>query len=176
MLPMQKYPQSFFSRRLKHNPQLQLALLYFTGFVLTYLLVALLILRLYRQQVDITLLEYGNTVAHQLAEASVDALLRNDRLSLHAQLENLAKAPNIVEAGSYDMGNRLTAQAADPNYNGNSLRYYPAAITFQDSIVGKAIIGLDIRPLLANDHWLYGYLFCGLLLSLLATLAVSHIV
>lgn len=176
MPPMQKYSPSSLPQWLKSRQRLQLTLLFFVGFFITYLLVALLILRLYRQQVEITLQEYGNTIVHQLAQTSVDALLRNDRLSLHAQLENLTNAPNIVEVGIYDMENRLIAQAADSAYDEDYLRHYPATITFQDSIVGKAIIGLDTRPLLKNHHWLYGYLFCGLVLSFLVTLAMSRAV
>lgn len=176
MPPMQKSSPSSLSHRLKTDPRLQLTLLFFAGFLITYLLVALLVLRLYRQQVEVTLQEYGNTIAHQLAQTSVDALLRNDRLSLHAQLESLARAPNIAEAAIYDMENRLIAQTEDATSDGDDLRHYPATITFQDSIVGKVIIGLDTRPLLENHHWLYGYLFCGLLLCFLVTLTISHAV
>lgn len=176
---MQKYPSSPLSHRLKTDRRLQLALLFFTGFLLSYLLVALLVIRLYQQQVEITLQEYGNTVAQQLAQASVDALLRDDRLSLQAQLENLARAPNVANAAVYDMENHLIAQTAEPADSSlyeNNLRLYPATITFQDSIVGKVMVGLDAGPLLNNRHWLYGYMFCGLLVCLLITLAISHIV
>lgn len=176
MPSMQKYSPSSLSRRLKTDPRLQLTLLFFTGFLITYLLVAVLVLRLYRQQVEVTLQEYGNTIAHQLAQTSVDALLRDDRLSLHAQLESLARAPNIAEAAIYDMENHLIAQTEDATSDEDDLRHYPATITFQDSIVGKVIVGMDTRPLLKNHHWLYGYLFCGLLLCFLVTLAISHAV
>jgi uncharacterized membrane protein affecting hemolysin expression len=176
MPPMQNSSPSSLRQRIKTDPHLQLPLLFFAGFLITYLLVVVLILRLYRQQVEVTLQEYGGTVAHQLAQASVDALLRDDRLSLHAQLENIIKAPNVAEAAVYDMENRLIAQATDPAGDEMLLRHYPATITFQDSIVGKVMIGLDTRPLLKNHHWLYGYLLCGLLLCLFITLGISRIV
>lgn len=179
MPAMQKTVPIPLSQRLKTDQRLRLSLIYFAVFFVTYLLMALLILRLYTQQVTITLEQYGSTVAQQLAQSSVDAVLRDDRLSLRAQLENLVHTPNVVDVAVYDMENRILAQATrspDGHPSLEHLQHYPATITFQDNIVGKVIIGLDPQPLLQNRHWLYGYLFCGLLLCFILTLAISQIV
>lgn len=174
---MQKSSSASFTEQLKNDQRLQLAGVFFAGFLASYLLVALLVVHFYRQHTELSLQTYGSTIAQQLAQATADAVLRNDRVSLHAQLESLIDSPYVTEAAVYDMENHLLAQAVENRGDGGReyLFHYPATITFQDNIVGKVAIGLDAAALFRQGYWLYGYLLCGLLLCALASIGISHV-
>jgi uncharacterized membrane protein affecting hemolysin expression len=155
---------------LRLSPAFRLGLGYFASCFISLLVLTVLTARLYTQQSETMIREYGNTVAQQLAQSCVDAVVRGDLVSLHAQLEKLTEMNSIVDAAVYDMENHLLAQADASAAKINvipeeSIRNFPASITFQDSIAGKVIIRLDTQAILKQKRWLYAYLLCGLIIG-----------
>jgi len=149
----------------------RLGLSYFAACFISLLVLTALTARLYTQQSETMIHEYGNTVAQQLAQSCVDAVVRGDLVSLHAQLQKLAEMNSVVDAAVYDMENHVLAQAgasADKTSKvpEEAIRNFPASITFQDSVAGKVIIRLNTQNILKQKHWLYGYFICGIIVGL----------
>jgi len=151
---------------------------FFIAALISTMVIGWFTVRLYHQVVEATISEYGETVAHQLAQASVDAVVRGDLVSLHAQLEKLVSTNTIIDAAVYDMENRVLAQAGvTPNARHNipdsALRNFPATISFQDSIAGQVIVSLDTSALMKKQFWLYLYLTFGIALTAMTMAALS---
>lgn len=148
----------------------RLGLGYFAACFISLFVLTLLTASLYTRQSETLIHEYGNTVAQQLAQSCVDAVVRGDLVSLHAQLEKLTEMNSIVDAAVYDMENHVLAQAGTASGKKNNIperaiRNFPASITFQDSIAGKVIIRLDTQTILKQKGWLYAYLICALIIA-----------
>jgi len=163
---------------LQHSPGFRLGASYFAASLASLLILVLLTARLYTQQNELMIREYGNTVAQQLAQSCVDAVVRGDLVSLHAQLEKLTGMDNIVDVAVYDMENHVLAQAGDPatarkKIPEEAIRNFPASISFQDSIAGKVIVGIDTHNVLKQKYWLYIYLVCCLLIALGLVILIS---
>ena len=164
---------------LRQSPVFRLGSGYFVACLASLLVFALLTVRLYNQQSETIIHEYGNTVASQLAQSCVDAVVRSDLVSLHAQLEKLAEMNSVVDAAVYDMENHVLAQAnmaADKKSKipEDAIRNFPASITFQDSIAGKVIVRLDTQNIIKQKRWLYAYLVCGLIIAFGLVSLISH--
>lgn len=164
---------------LRHSPIFRLGVGYFAACFISLLVFTLLATRLYNQQSETMIHEYGNTVAQQLAQSCVDAVVRSDLVSLHAQLEKLAEMNSVVDIAVYDMENHVLAQASTTADKKNripeaTIRNFPASITFQDSIAGKVIVRLDTQNIVKQKNWLYAYLVCGLLIAFGLVAAISH--
>jgi len=151
---------------------------YFAACLIGLISFMLLTSRLYTQQSELMIHEYGNTVAQQLAQSCVDAVVRGDLVSLHAQLEKLTDMDSIVDVAVYDMENHVLAQASSTAEERNripeeAIRNFPASISFQDSIAGKVIVSLNTQKILKQGHWLSIYLVCGLMIALGFILLIS---
>jgi uncharacterized membrane protein affecting hemolysin expression len=154
---------------------------YFSVFIVTLAIISSLLFNLLNQLVEETINEYGNTVATQLAQSSVDDVIRGDIISLRAQLENLTKLDTIITAAIYDIDNKPIAQAgATPNSHkeipARAIRNYPAPITFDNTLAGKAIVSLNTENLLQIQSRLYTSLSIGILISIILTIIISYII
>ncbi len=129
--------------------------------------------------IEETISEYGNTVARQLAQASVDDVVRGDLVSLRAQLQNLTQLDTVITAAIYDIEDRPLALAGTtPNtrkhIDSDAVRNFPAPITFDNSIAGKAIVSLNITNLQAIHQRLYLSLTISIIAVALLTIAISY--
>ncbi|HSC76522.1 MAG TPA: hypothetical protein VLB90_09840 [Pseudomonadales bacterium] len=109
--------------------------------------------------VDNTIDSYGATVATQLANNSLDAVMQRDMISLQAQLSRLLKTPGIVSAVIYDAKNELMAQAGATPSELNSRDYvhnYSATLALGDNMTGSVVVTLETREiehLLPEARW-----------------------
>ena len=123
--------------------------------------------------VDNTIDTYGETVATQLANSTLDAVMQRDMIGLQAQLSRLLKTPGIVSAVIYDARNQLMAQAgATPSeLNGRDyLHNYSATLVLGDNMTGSVVVTLDtkdIEHVLPEMHWILVVIGAIVLLSLL---------
>ena len=134
--------------QLQQSIALHLGGAFFVVFLASFILAGLLAFQLYSRLIESTIDEYGNAVARQLALSSVDAVVRSDLVSLHAQLEKLVANQTVIDAAVYDMENRVLAQAGlTPNARRDipesAIRHFPATLSFQDSLAGKVIVSLN---------------------------------
>lgn len=102
---------------------------------------------------------YGQAIADQLANTSIDHLVSDDILSLNVVLDNLLARNNFSFAAIYDSDNNLLAQSGKHSSNENS---YTRDINFEDSSLGYALIELDSSQ--SQDK----------LLTILATSLILH--
>ena len=123
--------------------------------------------------VDNTIDAYGETVATQLANSTLDAVMQRDMIGLQAQLSRLLKTPGIVSAVIYDARNQLMAQAgATPSeLNGRDyLHNYSATLLLGDNMTGSVVVTLDtkdIEHVLPEMRWALSAIGALVLLALL---------
>jgi uncharacterized membrane protein affecting hemolysin expression len=161
------------------SPTLRLVLGYFSVCALSLVAIYVLAYQLYEQQGEVLIKEYGNTVARQLASSTVDAVIRSDLVSLHAQTEKLAEQDGIVDVTVYDMENHVLAQSGMPADRKKGLaafgvRIFPASINFQDSVAGKVVVSLDTGSIKNPQRWLTAYAGICLALALGVIIALSR--
>jgi hypothetical protein len=141
---------SSFLNAAKKSLTLQLALLYGGVFLLGMIAVGLFVGLRTGQLVDRTIDAYGETVVAQLANASIDAALQRDMISLQAHVGRLLEAQGILAASLYDMENQLLAQAgATPRelHGRDFVHHFTAALALGDNVAGRAVIALDTRDI-----------------------------
>ncbi|MCK9530332.1 MAG: HAMP domain-containing protein [Gammaproteobacteria bacterium] len=119
--------------------------------------------RLLREQMA----DFGQTVVHQVAEASKEPLLAGDRLGLEATLNNLVGKSSVLGAGIYTDDGDLVLQSGlvpfdagvamanreqgpldweetvEDKTPARALTSFIAPVTFQDVIVGYALVTFD---------------------------------
>ena len=84
---------------------------------------------------------YGNTVASQIASLAAEPLMSGDRVALNRIVTRLTSAHEIVTAGVYTLDNRTIASIdADATIDATT---YSTAITFDETIAGYVLVGLD---------------------------------
>lgn len=162
-------------KRLRQSVGFRLGSVYFLVLTVTLVFMTVLSLWLYAGQAERSISRFGTTLARQLAQSSVDALVRGDLVSLRAQLEKITDVEHVLDATVYDINDQVLAEAGEPpaQLPESAIRAFPAMITFQDSIAGKVVVRVNASPTLRQKNWLYGYLVCSLLLALGLTILVS---
>jgi len=157
----------------------RLSLGYLAVFLSGILLIWVFVSNILNQLIEETVDEYGKTVAEQLAQSSVDNLVRGDLVSLQIQLDNLTNLDTVISAAIYDVENRTLVQAGStPNsrkeINQHNIRNFPATITFDKSIAGKVIVSLNTENLQGIHSHLNTSLTLGILVISLLTIAISY--
>lgn len=163
-------------KKLRRSPGFRLGAVYYLVLAATLAFMTLLSLWLYANQAESSISRFGNTLARQIAQSSVDAMVRGDFVSLRAQLDRMTEVEQVLEVGVYDINNQVLAEAGErPAWLPESaIRDFSATITFQDSVAGKVIVRINARPVTSQKNWLYGYLACSLVIALGLTFLVSR--
>lgn len=164
-------------RRLKSALGLRLMLVYGVVFAVSILCIAGLSLTRVSVLIDQVIQTWGESMAEQLAQATLDAVMQKDDIALQAHLGRFLKTGGVVSATVYDVQNTLLAQsgATPRELRGRTgLHTFPATLALGDNAIGRVVVVIDAGKVESLHHELYWIMVCGGGLALLLIMAVSY--
>lgn len=84
--------------------------------------------------------QFGEALAHQLAQSAAPMLVNKDTVSLQSVLSDAASRPPVAHIAVYSMQNQVLAEAGQADASWDS---YSADITFQDAKTGRIVVAID---------------------------------
>ena len=163
--------------RLKRSVGLRLVAFYGAAFVVSMALIAALSLVRVSVVIEQVIQAWGETVAQQLAQSTLDAAMQKDSIALQAHLGRLLKAEGLVSASVYDVQNTLLAQAgAMPReLSGRAgLHSFPATLALGDNAIGRVVVIIDASKVEKLHRQLYWIMIGGGVLAMLLLAVVSY--
>ncbi len=165
------------AKRMRWPIGLRLVASYGAVFASSLLLVTVLSLSRVSVLVDQVTQSWGEAIADQLAQTTLDAVMQKDEIALQAHLGRLLKTRGVVSAAVYDVQSALLGQAgALPRElkDRGGLHTFSAMLALGDDAIGRAVVVMDADTIEALHDQLYWILGGGGGLAFVLLIVVSY--